>query len=102
MLAPKAAPRWLVLGVDDDHLLAGQVSPDGEESAVFTKLGVLVALGKQYGQNTIAAAEIVRSSGSRLRQGLDPQALEALEESWSGIGGVAWLEHFSTAVQRER
>lgn len=94
--------RWLVLAADGRELLAGQVSPDGEATAAVTQQEVLVAVAARYLQNTIAAAEIVRSLGPRLRQRLDPRALEALEGAGLATGGMSSFDGILSAPGERR
>ncbi len=101
-LATDAQTHWLLLVGDGRELLAGQVFPDGETTAAVSQQEVFVAVAARYLQNTIAAAEIVRSLGPRLRRQLDSQAREALEGAGLAIGGTPWFERILSAVRRGR
>ncbi len=97
-LAAGEHARSLILIADDRELLAGQVFEDGGATAVLTRLKVLTAMGSRYIQNTIAAAEIVRSVGRRLPQLIDSRALGAIQGPGLSSGGTPWLDEIFAAV----
>ncbi len=99
-VAGDARGRWLVLAVDDRELLLGQVAPDGTASGIVTTLEVLVAVAGQYVQNSIAAAEIVRSLGPKLPDLLDGRAARALLGPGLGLADESWMDRLLAAVVR--
>jgi hypothetical protein len=96
----EAAPRWLMLDVDDRQALVGQVTRSGDAKAAQTSLEVLVLMTAQYLRNAIATAEIARSLGPRLPKLLDPEATSALGGEGLAAGGQSWLGRVSALVRR--
>ncbi len=98
-LAQGTDRRWLVLVADDESLLVGQVLPDGDAVAAFTRLEAFVAVGGHYLRNAIATAEIVRSFGTSLPQALDDRARRAVQGA--GLvadGGETWFDKLLSSV----
>jgi HTH-type transcriptional regulator, sugar sensing transcriptional regulator len=100
-VAGEAQERWLTVIADDREALIGQVARGGEGRAAQTTLSVVVAMAAQYLRNTIAAAEIARSLGSKLPKLLDRGASRALTSGELGTGGQSWLRRIAAAVRRD-
>jgi HTH-type transcriptional regulator, sugar sensing transcriptional regulator len=97
-LAADADKRWLVVSADDRELLVGQVARDGSAIAAVTRLEAFVAVGSHYLRNAVAAAEIVRSLGSRMTEVLDDQAISALRSAGLATHGLSWLDRMLTVA----
>ncbi len=97
-VAGETKKRWLVLSADDQELMIGHVLRDGSAEGAVTRLEVLVSVGSHYLRNAIAAAEIVRSLGPRLRPILDERARRALEGAGLSTAGESWLERAFASV----
>jgi sugar-specific transcriptional regulator TrmB len=94
--------RPLVLISDDQHLLLGQVRSDGSAEGALVTMDVFVSVARQYLQNAIAVAEIVRSAGSKLPKILDKRSRQALEGAGLSTQGRSWIDGILSAVGQGR
>lgn len=78
-LAPANSERWLVLVPDDEELLAGEISAQGQALSVRTRQKMLVNLTASYIQNSIALATVLSNLGDRIDTVLDARTLAALD-----------------------
>lgn len=98
-LARPPQRRWLVAVADGAELLAGEVhGPDALVS--WTQQPMLVQLATWYIKHSIASSVLVQGLGPRLREMVDPLALETLEQmSLADEDGVRWLDKLASAVR---
>ena len=92
-VAPRLQERWLVLIPDQRELLAGEIKPAGETSAVRTCQKMLVSLSTWYIRHSIALAAVLRDAGDQIEALLTPETRDVLASVGPGGAEGGWLEH---------
>jgi predicted transcriptional regulator len=75
--APEKA-RWLIVTVDGDALVAGQIQGD-DATTLLTRQPMLVELTGAYIRQSITLASVISDLGSQLQRSLKPQTREILQ-----------------------
>jgi predicted transcriptional regulator len=86
-----AISRTLALVRDDAELLAGECRQDGSATGAVTKMRAFVDMAGQFILNTVAVAEVIRSTGTRLPRLLDDQARAAVRNAGLELDGASWI-----------
>lgn len=99
-VAPEEQNRWLVLAPDEGEILAAEISPAGQATAVRTRQRLLVQLTCWYIRHTIALATLLSSVGNRLDEWLEPESRAALD-TLGPQPASGWLEYMRSLVARQ-
>jgi hypothetical protein len=91
--APEHSSRWLLVVLDGEEMLAGEIMSEHEAHAVRTRQPLLVELASWYIRHSIALGAVVGELGDRLPKLLSPGTLSALASLGPGGLQVGWLEY---------
>ncbi|MHB1005720.1 MAG: TrmB family transcriptional regulator [Chloroflexota bacterium] len=99
-VVPEPHRRWLVLVVDSQELITGEIGAPDSTAAVRTRQRLLVDLANWYVRHTIALATILNDLGRRPDPALSPSTRGVLESVISTEPGGGWLEQVRQLLQR--
>ena len=89
-LAPAEGARWLMLVADDNHMIAGEISPD-DALAVETEQRLIVILTASYIQQSLALVTVAGELGDRFHGLLSVRARKTLDALHPEGGLAAFL-----------
>jgi len=93
--------RWLILARDGEELLAGEIHPQEETSAVRTRQRMLVNLAAWYIRQSIALAAILQEAGGLGGERLGPENRELLENLDTAGARPSWAELWQRLLETE-
>ena len=99
---PDQPTRWLVIVVDGEELLAGEIGAGPDAIAARTRQRLLVELAGWYIRHSIALAGVIEDLGDRLEPLLKPETRELLAAVGPGAMGEGWLEHMRRLLRGRR
>lgn len=98
-IAPEESSRWLIVIVDGEELLAGEISAGAEAQSVRTRQRLLVDLTAGYIRRSITLAVLLDDLEGRPLDILTPQARSAMQAIDPAYAGGDWQEHFHHLFQ---
>jgi hypothetical protein len=101
-VTPDQPTRWLVIVVDGEEVLAGEISAGPEAVAVRTRQRLLVELAGWYIRHSIALATVIEDLGDRLDHLLKPETKALLASVGPEGTGDGWLEHMRRLLRGRR
>jgi hypothetical protein len=94
--APEGAARRLVVVLDGEDVVAGEVAADGDAHSVRTRQPLLVDICGSSVRSSIALAAIVADLGPRLGETLGPQTRAVLDAAAPAGDTVGFLDRMRT------
>ena len=91
-VAPEPFTRWLVLIPDEEEVLAGEIGPGEDASAVRTRQRMLISLAGWYIRQSILLSAIMNDIGDRLNDWLSPETRDCLNSITPGKRNIGWME----------
>lgn len=99
-IAPEQFTRWLVLIPDEEEVLAGEIGPGEDATAVRTRQRMLISLAGWYIRQSILLSAIMDDIGDRLNDWLSPETRESINSITPGKRNVDWMEQIRRLFQQ--